>query len=258
MFVVKAESDFATKRIEYLYNATKEQKYCDSVFTVRGRCFHVHMVVLSACSEFFGINKGLLSKIFSNFEFEVIEAILEYCYTGEISIDERHYKNLMELANRLEVKIPPKFEKVNLSNCLKVLTLTDDPKLKQRAMGFILKNFETVSAACIKVYATLFFSIPFLFQLHKTQDFLNLPTSTVIEILKSDDLIVPSEENIFNSVKLWVNYDDENRKSDLVQLMSSVRLSLLSTEVLEIYLILVLWRLISTGDFGKELIHELK
>ncbi|XP_077294952.1 uncharacterized protein LOC143917345 [Arctopsyche grandis] len=84
-------------------------------------------------------------------------------------------------------------------------------KLKTRAMDLTLENFET---------------------LHKTQVFLNLPTNTVIEILKSDDLIVPSEEDVFNAVKLWVNHNDANRYIELAQLMGSVRLSLLSTKFL--------------------------
>ncbi|XP_077294027.1 kelch-like protein 25 [Arctopsyche grandis] len=92
-----------------------------------------------------------------------------------------------------------------------VLKHTDGSKLKTRAMDLTLENFET---------------------LHKTQAFLNLPTNTVIEILKSDDLIVPSEEDVFNAVKLWVNHDDANRKLELVQLMGSVRLSLLSIKFL--------------------------
>ncbi|XP_077296856.1 kelch-like protein 25 isoform X3 [Arctopsyche grandis] len=68
--------------------------------------------------------------------------------------------------------------------------------------------------------------------LHRTQFFLNLPASTVIEILKSDDLKVPSKEDVFNSVKFWVNYDDASRKNDMVNLISSVRLSLPSIKLL--------------------------
>ncbi|XP_077294543.1 kelch-like protein 25 [Arctopsyche grandis] len=117
----------------------------------------------------------------------------------------------MELANRLEVKIPPQFKTVNISNCLEVLKLSGDFELIKEAMDLTLNNFET---------------------LHKTQDFLNLSASNVIEILKSDDLIMSSEEDIFNAVKLWVNHDNANRKYDLAKLMESVSLSLLSTEFL--------------------------
>ncbi|XP_077294448.1 kelch-like protein diablo [Arctopsyche grandis] len=213
MSAVKPKSDFAANRTEYLYEAMKQQKFCDAIFFVRNRSYYVHMVVLSACSEFFVKNQYKLSATFSPFEFDVIDAILKYCYTGEIilGIDDHHYKKFIELANLLDVKISPQYRTVNLSNCLEILRLTDNSELKKEAMDMTVENFET---------------------LHKTQDFLNLSASTVIEILKSDYLIMPSEEEVFNSVKLWVNYDDANRKNELAQLMSSVRLSLLSMEYL--------------------------
>ncbi|XP_077295866.1 kelch-like protein 7 [Arctopsyche grandis] len=211
MFVVKARSDFAAKRVEYLYKAMQNDKKCDTGFIVRGRNFPAHLIVLMACSEFFGTNEGQVEDKFSNFYDEVIEAILKYCYTGEISIDEKHVEKLMDLANRLEVKIPKQFKTVDLSNCLEILKSTGDSKLLKHVMDLTLKNFET---------------------LRKTQDFLNLPVSNAIEILKSNDLLVHSEESVFKAVKLWVNHHDANRKKELAPLMRSVRLSLLSMEFL--------------------------
>ncbi|XP_077294581.1 ectoderm-neural cortex protein 1-like [Arctopsyche grandis] len=209
MYLVKAKPDFAAKRVEYLYEAFQLNKKCDTLFTVRGRDFPAHLIVLMACSEFFGTNEGHVEKIFSDFDYEIIEAILKYCYTGEINIDEKHVEKLMDLANRLEVKIPKQFKTVDLSNCLEVLKSTGDSELLKKAMDLTLENFET---------------------LHKTQGFLKLPLFNLMEILKSNDLFVHSEESVFNAVKLWVNHDDANRKSDLAQLMRFVRLSLLSME----------------------------
>ncbi|XP_077295844.1 kelch-like protein 24 [Arctopsyche grandis] len=209
MFVVKAMSNFAAKRVKYLYEAMQQDKKCDTNFTVRGRNFPAHLIVLMACSEFFGTNETKVAGIFSDFDDEVIVAILKYCYTGEIKIRVKYHKKLLELANRLEVKIPPQFKRVNKSNCLKVLKSTGDSELLKKAMDLTLENFET---------------------LHKTQGFLNLPVSNVIEILKSDDLNVYYEEHVFNAVKLWVNHNDANRRKELAQLMRSVRLSLLPVE----------------------------
>ncbi|XP_077295125.1 ectoderm-neural cortex protein 1-like [Arctopsyche grandis] len=211
MFRMKPRSDFAAKRVTYLYDAMKQKKYRDTGFEVRDKTFYAHLIVLTACSEFFGTNEGQVEDIFSDFDFEVIEAILKYSYTGQISIDENHFEKLMELANRLEVKIPKQFKTVDLSNCLEVLKISGDDELLKKAMDLALENFET---------------------LHKTEDFLNLPAYNVTEILKSDDLNVSSEEDVFNAVKLWVNHDDANRKNDLAQLMGSVRLSLFSTKFL--------------------------
>ncbi|XP_077293722.1 kelch-like protein 25 isoform X1 [Arctopsyche grandis] len=211
MFRVKRKSDFAAKRVAYLYDAMKQNKYYDTSFDVRDKMFYAHLIVLFACSEFFGTNETEIEKIMSQFSFEIIEAILKFCYTGQISIEDKHRKKLLDLAKRLKVKIPPQFKTVNSSNCLQVLKHTGDSELIKKAMDLTLDNFET---------------------LHKTQDFLNLPASIVIEILKSDDLLVSTEEDVFNSVKLWVNHDDANRKNELTQLMGSVRLSLFSMKFL--------------------------
>ncbi|XP_077294153.1 kelch-like protein 25 isoform X2 [Arctopsyche grandis] len=213
MFLVKAKFDFAAKRIEYLYDAMKHNQKCDTGFTVRDKTFHAHLIILMACSKFFGTNEGQVEDIMSKYQFEVIEAILKYCYTGEINIEEKHRKNLLELANKLKVKIPPQFKTVNLSNCLKVFKLTDDSELKTKAKDLILENFKKMS-------------------LHTTPDFLKLLASDVVEILKSDDLDLSSEEDVFNSVKLWINHDYTKRKNELAKLMRSVRLSLLSLEFL--------------------------
>ncbi|XP_077290268.1 kelch-like protein 23 [Arctopsyche grandis] len=173
------------------------------------------MVVLSSCSEFFAYNQSTLSDIFSEFEDAVIDAILKYCYIGEIYIEETRLEKFLELANMLQIKnidIPPKmpeYQTIDLSNCLEVLRLSDDQKLKKIALDLTVENFNTLC---------------------KITDFLNLPVSIVSEILKSNELNVASEEDVFKSLKLWVNFDDENRRSELLNLMSSVRLTLIPVQ----------------------------
>ncbi|XP_077293954.1 kelch-like protein 41 [Arctopsyche grandis] len=212
MFRVKRKSDFAAKRVAYLYDAMKQAKFRDTGFDVRDKMFYAHLIVLTACSEFFENKEtDVVEDIMSHFDYEVIEAILKYCYTGQITIEDKHSEKIKDLAKRLGVKIPPQFKTVDISNCLKVLKHSGDSELIKKAMDLSLENFGT---------------------LYKTGDFLNLPTYTVTEILKSDDLIVPSEEDVFNAVKLWVNRDNANRKIKLAQLMRSVRLSLLSMKFL--------------------------
>lgn len=43
MIEVKAKSNFATSRVEYLYNAMIEQKYSDVCFTVRSRRYLLNL-----------------------------------------------------------------------------------------------------------------------------------------------------------------------------------------------------------------------
>lgn len=67
-----------------------------------------------------------------------------------LDIEEHHREKLLELANRLAVKIPPQYKNVDLSNCLDVYEQTDNPEFKKNAMDLILENFETVSVGYIK------------------------------------------------------------------------------------------------------------
>ncbi|XP_077289671.1 kelch-like protein 41 [Arctopsyche grandis] len=209
MIEVKAKPGFATKRLEHLYDAMRNEKHVDLFFIVRNKSFYAHMIVLSACSEFFTKNMYKLSETFSDFEYPIIEAMLKYCYTGKINIDDKDYGKFIELADKLEIKnIAPRYKTIDQKNCLEVLSLSDDPTSRAKAMKLTIDKFKT---------------------LHKTPKFLKLPASALAEILKSDKLNA-SVNDVFNSVKLWVNSDEMNRRSELAELMTFVKLTLLSTE----------------------------
>ncbi|XP_077285471.1 kelch-like protein 38 [Arctopsyche grandis] len=211
MIEVRAKPGFASKNFEYLYDAMKERKLTDVTFTVGNQNFFAHLVVLSACSEFFYENRYKLSAVFSEYNHTVIEAILKYCYTGKTNIENKHFKNFMKLAEKLQIKsIAPQFETIDATNCVKVLSLSDDPNLREQAMSLTIDIFKN---------------------LYKNQEIVNLPVSTLTDILKSDKLNVSPEE-IFESVKLWVKSDETNRSSELVDLLSFVKLPSLSLEFL--------------------------
>ncbi|XP_077285326.1 kelch-like protein 24 [Arctopsyche grandis] len=210
MIEVKGKRNFATNQLERLYKNLIEQKYTDGIFVARNRSYLVHMVVLTACSDFFMKNEYSLSAIFSEFDDIIIEAILKYCYTGKTTIDVKHYEKFMELVNKLEIKsIAPQYIAIDQTNCLEVLRFSDEPKMIEKAMELTLKHFET---------------------LYKTSEFLNLSVLVLADILKSDDLNVSSEEDVFNSVKLWINFEYTTRRNELAKLLGFVKFPSLSME----------------------------
>ncbi|XP_077289870.1 kelch-like protein 28 [Arctopsyche grandis] len=211
MIEVKAKPDFATEQLKYLYNAMRKDQFTDVHFNVGNRSFFAHMIVLASCSEFFQKNKNNLDAIFSDFREPVVDAMLIYCYLGEIHIKKEHFEQFMELAKKLQINIIDLQHKtIHQGNCLEVLRLSDDPKSREKAMSLTPCNFKI---------------------LHKTPDFLNLPASALAEILKSDNLNSLAEE-VFHSVKLWISYDETNRRSESVELLSLVNLTSLSIEFL--------------------------
>lgn len=87
-----------------------------------------------------------------------------------------------------------------------------------------------------------FINIAFNLQDHFTdvilnQEYLCLPADEVKNLLSSDMLNVPSEEEAFQSLMLWVNYDLPKRKKDLPSLLETIKLPLLSPQVMKIRLI---------------------
>jgi len=58
--------------------------------------------------------------------------------------------------------------------------------------------------------------------------FLGLHCDTVIEILRDDDLQVPSEQIVYETAMAWIKYNEDERKDELCRLLQIVRMPLLS------------------------------
>ena len=67
----------------------------------------------------------------------------------------------------------------------------------------------------------------------KTQNFLELNFSFVKKIFSTSYLNVDSETEVFNAEDAWVNYKIEERKKFAIDLLSKIRLNLLSDHAVE-------------------------
>ena len=67
----------------------------------------------------------------------------------------------------------------------------------------------------------------------RNQEYLLLPSHEVGRLLSSDDINVPNEETIFNSLMIWARHDTE-RASSLSTLLVHVKLPLLPPQVSKI------------------------
>nr|XP_019831705.1 PREDICTED: kelch-like protein 17 isoform X1 [Bos indicus] len=66
----------------------------------------------------------------------------------------------------------------------------------------------------------------------KTEEFMLLPLKQVLELVSSDSLNVPSEEDVYRAVLSWVKHDVDARRQHVPRLMKCVRLPLLSRDFL--------------------------
>lgn len=62
----------------------------------------------------------------------------------------------------------------------------------------------------------------------KNQEFFQLSAEQLANLLKSDDLNVTTEEEVFYSLMEWVQHDQANREKDVPDLLSLIRLPLLA------------------------------
>ncbi|XP_077296702.1 kelch-like protein 7 [Arctopsyche grandis] len=202
MIEIKAPPGLVTQRLDNLYTCMKEKKFTDVTIVVKNKRIFAHMVVLAGCSKFFAENKDNLSATFSNFEIPVIEAILEYCYTGITRIEDKYLEKFKDLAKKLQISLITVDQMKYLEYChlLDVLESID----------IIVENFKTV---------------------HTQSCFLNFPAESLAEVLKSEKLNV-STEDILTALKTWVDSDAKNRRNQLADLLSLVKLPSISNELI--------------------------
>ena len=85
----------------------------------------------------------------------------------------------------------------------------------------------------------------------RNQEFLSFQSEELTKVLSSDDLNVPNEEMVFHALIMWAKHDLAMRKPHLADLLSHVRLPLLSPQVtLNILVIVRQFMKINTGFQG--------
>lgn len=151
--------------------------------------------------------------------------LIDFCYTGSIDINETNVFKLFDTASRTEFTLIEDAcsqflqDNLNVSNCLNTWTLSDCfPNLKvltALAMKFVQENFVDVA---------------------ETNEFLLLDAGHLTALLIGDGLIVFSEEEVFNAMSKWINYDFDNRKHHASDLLVTIRYAELNSKVIEFFI----------------------
>ncbi|XP_067995379.1 kelch-like protein 10 [Melanerpes formicivorus] len=204
----------------------QEGEHCDATLRVDGVEFNVHKVVLSGCSDYF---RTLFSSRWNEtkkrvyeihgFSAEVMKQIIKYIYTGTVPVAWHNVRDLLVMADYLQVtgliKLCGEFLKSQLSleNCLDIWRFTDTyycPDLREAAFIFILHHFKQMAEVSPK--------------------FVNLSVNDLKAIIEKDELNVGHEGIVFESVLKWVDHDPQNRRQHVPVLLSKVRLALMPAE----------------------------
>ena len=195
-----------------------EGGFCDVTLEVEGRQLATHRCVLAASSQFFytmfssGMKESneTLLKLHS-VSFDSMSVILDYFYTREIVISD---DNVLELLNTASFLLVTPVKKAciqilqrnfSTENCFSILQVAEQfgaSDLAKRASNSIKENF---------------------FSAVNNEEFVSISKKSLINFISSDEIQVEREEEVYQAVLKWVKYDEENRVSDLPELLSHLR-----------------------------------
>ena len=191
-----------------------------------GRDFPCHRAVLAASSPYFGamFTDDLLESHsdrieLSNVRAKTLEVILHAVYVCEAVITQDNVQDLLATAHFLSyhhiVESCCKFlaDSLQPHNCLGIAQLAETyccHELQDQAWKYALKNFKAVSSG---------------------QEFLSLKACVLEKLIGSDDLNVPTEDDVLTAVLNWVK-SDEAHIAPFPSILAKVRLPLVNDDYL--------------------------
>ena len=215
--------------LERLDALRRKETFCDVTVAVNGKEFKAYKVVLAAASPFFlsllesdmkERKEQLIEIKLEEATASVMEDVLEYIYTGNVSVTEESCHNLIATADYLLLPglktLAVEFlkEKVTVQNCVFNYYFANKyhcTELTEICCSVINLNFSDVL---------------------KTDDFLNLDMKQVMEWVSSDDINVRAEEEVFTGIVDWVSHNRSEREVCFPDLIRQVRLRPSSQDIL--------------------------
>ncbi|XP_063487299.1 kelch-like protein 17 isoform X2 [Symphalangus syndactylus] len=180
---------------------------CDIVLHVAAKEIRAHKVVLASCSPYFHAmftNEMSESRqthvTLHDIDPQALDQLVQFAYTAEIVVGEGNVQTLLPAASLLQLNgvrdACCKFllSQLDPSNCLGIRGFADAHScsdLLKAAHRYVLQHFVDVA---------------------KTEEFMLLPLKQVLELVSSDSLNVPSEEEVYRAVLSWVKHDVDARR----------------------------------------------
>ena len=210
-------SGHSNKMLAALNEMQQNEEQCDIILTVLSDQLPAHKLVLSVNSPYF---RAMFSSNYSEatqsrvemrgITFVALELLVQYFYTCRIHISTENVQEVLAASTMLQASSVTdaccEFMKRHLgvSNCLGVQTFADMhscSELKKIASEFTKNNFATVVAS---------------------EEFLNLELDQVLELFSANDLVVNSEENVFEACMRWIKFDPAKRDRFIVDVLEKV------------------------------------
>ncbi|XP_026808340.1 ring canal kelch homolog [Rhopalosiphum maidis] len=203
----------------------RDDIFCDvKLQTDDGTIVFGHKNILASATPYFNAmfssfaesNKDLVN--IGKVDSTILQLLIDYIYTGEIMITQENVQVVLPAADLFQldyvkqvcVEILQKL--LNPSNCLGIKVFAD------------LHNCIELLSSCESYIKKQFLEVV------EHDEFLSLSSEEVIKLISCNDIYVPFEEEVFESVIKWVKHELDHRKELLPNVMEHVRLKLISKE----------------------------
>lgn len=171
-------NEISTTMFQKLYEQKRANRFCDLTLYVNNRIVKAHRNVLASSSPYFDSilkhHKIMREQLtISCLDSEIFSAILDFMYTGEITIGHSTVEELLKLADHfiltkvIEYCIEFLGTKLNLENCLFTYFLTQKFKLKH--LGNIVENWISSHVE----------------EISKGEEILSLSSTQIVEFLRN-------------------------------------------------------------------------
>ncbi|XP_073323621.1 kelch-like protein 10 [Pagrus major] len=148
----------------------------------------------------------------------MMQIIIEFAYTGSLSVTEDNVQELLVAANQFNIMNIVQAccdfleEQLSPKNCIGIWHFTkfySCSELQEKAYKFVLDHFEEVVS---------------------TEEFQDLTVEELSDFIESDDLNVRKESTVCEAVLHWITNSPQEREGHLLLLLSKVRLALMSQD----------------------------
>ena len=207
----------------------EQNDLCDITICAEGRDFRLHKVIIAAGSPYFrAMFTNTHRESFENtitlngIDAATLDLLFNFIYSSSLQVHEENVQNLLAGANLLQltpvVKACCKFLQARIcpENSLGIAAFADlhgCTDLYKSAWSYALENFAEI--------------------VQEGDEFLQMPAELLIELLKSQDLVVHSEEEVLGWVIRWYRHDETLRCTDIMKVLDQVKFPLIPWQYLQ-------------------------
>uniref|UniRef100_A0A8D8TAL0 Kelch-like protein diablo n=1 Tax=Cacopsylla melanoneura TaxID=428564 RepID=A0A8D8TAL0_9HEMI len=225
--LIYTHSHHGSSCLDKMETMLRSRKLTDVVLKAGQFEIPAHRLVLSASCEYFSImftgdmrevNENVIT--INGIDADTLVTIVDYCYTGSIEVTEDNVENILSAACLLQlpdiVSACSTFliKQLHPSNCIGIYMFADAQgcfQIQASAESYIAEHFNEV---------------------RKSKEFLSLSHTHMAKLLSSEELNIDSEEDTYSAVMHWLYHDIENRKDNMSDLLSYIKLPLISQQFL--------------------------